>query len=377
MKEQRREIPAAKIWFPQGDRRELAQQIDEILASGQLTLGKWTKRFEDEFAHFTGTKYAVAVSSGTAALEIILRTIGVDGASVIVPTNTFVATPAAVIHAGGKVLFADVSDDLCLDPESVARQIRPDTKAVIVVHVGGVVTSRLRELQDLCEEHGLALIEDAAHAHGSTLDGKKAGTFGLAAAFSFYPTKVITSAEGGMITTDSEEMKRMALILRDQGKADFASNVHTHLGYNWRMSEIHAAIGVSQLRRIDEFIAARRATAKLYDSQLPSSSSLRPLTLPNEVQPNFYKYVALLPDGADRQTIKASLRREYGVRLSGEVYELPCHLQPVFRDRLGFSGGGFPNAERLCANHVCLPIYPEMGASEAEYVVDAVSELCP
>ena len=153
-------IPAAKIYFPEEDRKELQKQIDEILASGQLTLGNYTKGFEERFAEYVGTKYAIAVNSGTSALEIQLRALDVKGHSVVAPTNTFFATPASVIHAGGKVIFADVTENHCIDPESVKENIRDDTKGVIVVHIGGIVPPQIREIKEICEDHGLFLIED-------------------------------------------------------------------------------------------------------------------------------------------------------------------------------------------------------------------------
>ena len=215
------QIPAAKICFPEEDRKWILDKVNEVLSSGQLTLGKYGKEFEQKFAEYVGTKYAIAVNSGTSALEIILRALDIEGSSVIVPTNTFFASPASVIHAGGKVIFADVTDNLCLDPDSVKQKIQKDTKGIIIVHIGGVVPPQIKEIQEICREHNLFLIEDAAHAHGSTLNGEPAGTFGDAAAFSFYPTKVMTSGEGGMIVTNNENIYRRALVFRDQGKAGF------------------------------------------------------------------------------------------------------------------------------------------------------------
>jgi len=368
-------IPAAKIYFPEEDRKELLRQIDEILASGQLTLGKYTKEFEERFAAYVGTKYAVAVNSGTSALEISLRALDVKGHSVIVPTNTFFATPASVIHAGGEVIFADVTENLCIDPESVKENIRKDTKGIIVVHIGGIVAPQIKEIKEICEDHGLFLIEDAAHAHGSTLDGKKAGSFGDAAAFSFYPTKVMTSGEGGMITTDDEKIYRRALVFRDQGKAGFYGNVHVEMGYNWRMSEIHAAIGLSQFARLEEFIEDRRRIAKVYDEELKKIDKVTPIKIPPNVKSNYYKYVALLDDGIDRADIKKELKEKYGVNLSGEVYELPCHLQPIFKDLYGFKGGEFPVAEDICKRQICLPVFATMTEEQAKYVIDSLREV--
>jgi dTDP-4-amino-4,6-dideoxygalactose transaminase len=368
-------IPAAKIYFPEEDRKELLKQIDGILESGQLTLGKYGKEFEERFAEYTGTKYAIAVNSGTSALEIPLRALDVKGHSVIVPTNTFFATPASVIHAGGEVIFADVTENLCIDPESVKEQIGKETKGVIVVHIGGVVPPQIKEVQEICADYNLFLIEDAAHAHGSTLDGKMAGSFGEAAAFSFYPTKVMTSGEGGMITTDDKTICERALVFRDQGKAGFYGNVHTEIGYNWRLSEIHAAIGLSQFRRLNEFIEDRRRVANIYDNELKKVDKVTPITIPSNVESNYYKYVALLDNGLDRTAIKKDLKEKYGVGLSGEVYELPCHLQPIFKAMYGFKEGDFPVAEDVCKRQICLSVFATMTDEQANYVVDSLKEV--
>ena len=368
-------VPAAKIYFPEEDRKKILKQVDEILESGQLTLGKYTREFEEKFAKYVGTKYAVAVNSGTSALEIPLRALEIQGSSVIVPTNTFFATPASVIHAGGKVIFADITENLCLDPNSVTQKIQKDTKAIIIVHIGGVVPPQIKEIQEICREHNLFLIEDAAHAHGSSLNGKPAGTFGDAAAFSFYPTKVMTSGEGGMIVTNNENIYKRALVFRDQGKAGFLGNVHTEMGYNWRMSEVHAAIGLSQFARLNEFIAARRRIAKIYDRELKKINKVTAVGIPSSVRSNYYKYSAILDNGIDRALLKKELKERYEVSLSGEVYELPCHLQPIFKDSDGYKDGDYPAAEDLCRRMICLPMSAIMTEGEAEYVIDSLRKV--
>ena len=369
------QIPAAKIYFTEEDKRDISAKVAEILTTGQLTLGKYGKQFEEEFARYVGARYAVAVSSGTSALEIILRTLDVQGYSVIVPTNTFFATPAAVLHAGGKVIFADAAENLCLDPESVERNIREDTKGVIIVHIGGVIPPQVKQVQEICQAHNLFLMEDAAHVQGSTLDGKMAGSFGIAAAFSFYPTKVITSGEGGMIVTNDEKLYHRALVFRDQGKAGFYGNIHTELGNNWRMSEIHAVIGLSQFHRLEEFVQHRRKIARIYDECLEEIAGVTPLKFPSQVKSNYYKYTAILDKGLDRATIKKELREKYNVGLSGEVYELPCHLQPIFKDSGGYKEGDYPVAEDLCSRMICLPVSAIMTQEETEYVLDSLKKV--
>jgi len=365
-------IPAAKIYFPEQDRKQILHNIDSALESGQLTLGRYGKEFEEKFASYIGVNYAVGVNSGTSSLEIPLRIFDIKDRSVIVPTNTFFATPASVIHAGGKVEFADISENLCIDPDSLQEKINKNTKGVIVVHIGGLVVPEIREICKICDEHGLFLLEDAAHAHGSSLDGQRAGSFGDAGSFSFYPTKVMTSGEGGMIVTDDKKIYDRALVFRDQGKAGFLGNVHTEMGYNWRMSEIHAIIGLAQFSRLEEFIKRRREVARIYDKALKNISSLTPIhSSPNNLS-NYYKYCALLTKGIDRVSIKKELKEKFGVSLSGEVYELPCHLQPIFKQMMGFKGGELPVAEDLCSRHICLPVFATMTNEQAAYVIESM-----
>ncbi|HEX5370111.1 MAG TPA: DegT/DnrJ/EryC1/StrS aminotransferase family protein, partial [Dehalococcoidia bacterium] len=211
-----------------------------------------------------------------------------------------------------------------------------------------------------------------AHAHGSTLNGAAGGSFGLAGAFSFYPTKVITAGEGGMIVTNDEVLYREARIYRDQGKEGFTTNFHVRLGYNWRLSEPHAVIGLAQLRRLHEFIERRREVAQVYDEGLTRLSTLATPVLPAPgCQSSFYKYMVMLR-GADRTELKRRMREEYDIGLSGEVYDTPCHQQPVFQ---AYNNGPLPGAEDICRRHVCLPISATMTKDDARYVVDALSTI--
>src|SRR5262249_24817899 len=245
-------------------------------------LGKNGDAFQQAFARITGARFAVAVHSGTSALEIVLRVLGVEGHEVVVPTNTFFATPAAVIHAGGRPRFA-AGDRAAmgLHVGSVAAAIRPETTAVIVVHIGGTISPDMPEIVALCRDRDLFLVEDAAHAHASTLHGRMAGTFGTAATFSFYPTKVVTAGEGGMIVTNDERICQQARQYRDQGKESFLTNLHVRLGYNWRLSELHAAVGLSQLGRLEEYVTERRRVAQAYTRRLAEVAGVEPLVAPD------------------------------------------------------------------------------------------------
>jgi perosamine synthetase len=375
MDEHQRPVPAARLVFPDEDRAEIHALIEESLTSGSLTLGPHTRRFEAAFAQRHDAPHAIAVSSGTAALEIVLRHVGVEGAEVIVPANTFFATAAAVLHAGGRVRLADVdASTLALSAATVEAALTRDTAGVVIVHIGGVISPEVVAIRDLCARRGLFFVEDAAHAHGSALDGVAAGRFGTAGAFSFYPTKVVTSGEGGMIVTADEQLRDDAVVYRDQGKAGFLGGDHVRLGAAWRMSELHAAVGLVQLARLDQFIATRRAAAAVYDDALDALDGISTLPIPSGCTPNYYKYVAMLDHGVDREVLRRTLRDEHGVSLSGEVYAAPLHRHPVFHD---LARDGFPVAEDVCARQVCLPVHSDMTSAEAERVVDALRATLP
>jgi dTDP-4-amino-4,6-dideoxygalactose transaminase len=373
-------IPILRIPFTDEEIASVQSKIGEVLKIGQLAMGKYVTEFERRFAEFVGTKYAVGVNSGTSALEICLRAIDVRDSSVIVPTNTFMATATSVIHAGGKVIFSDVlKEDLCMDPEDLNEKRQKNTKAVILVHIGGIISSQLEAIKEICEDHNLFLIEDAAHAHGSTIDGKKAGALGIAGAFSFYPTKVMTCGEGGMITTDDEEMYKKALILRDHGKPDHRFNKHTEFGYNWRLSEIHAVIGLEQMNKIDWILSERRRVARIYDEKLRDVEGIELLKVHPNVKSSYYKYIVYLKEGVDRGHVKNKMKNEYEVELTGEVYADPCHSQPVFKKyskmMLNKEADKFSGAEYVCNRHICLPLYPGLSEEEVNYVVESLKSV--
>ena len=372
-------VKAARVVFPEPDRAEIAAAIVDLLSTGMLTLGPYTRQFEAAFAAAHAAEQAsadeipqaVAAASGTAALEIALRAVGVSGRDVVVPANTFYATAAAVLAAGGRPVFADIdAATFALSPSTVAAVLTPATAAVVLVHIGGLITPQADELVRLCEERGIALIEDAAHAHGSTYDGRYAGSFGIAAAFSFYPTKVVTCGEGGMILTASGQLAAEARIYRDQGKASFGANHHVRHGYAWRMSEQNAVTGLVHLRRMIEFIDRRREVAARYDDALAGLDGLSALGEPDGCRGNIYKYIAVLPEGTDRVRFKQKLADAHDVRLAGEVYDLPLHRQPVLAE---FAGPPLPVAEQMCARHVCLPVHSDMHDDEIEQVLTAVT----
>ena len=366
-------IPPAKPFIPKEDVEYLKGDLEKILSSGMLTLGQYTKTFEEQFKKFIHAKYAVAVNSGTSALEIALRTHNLKpGDEVILPTNTFGATAASVVFAGGRPVITDISPGaMTLDSGIVKRAITKRTKGVLAVHIGGMVCPDIAGIKEVCDERGLFLVEDAAHAHGSSIDGKMAGTLGSAGCFSFYPTKVMTSGEGGMVTTDDEEVAKNAGVLRDQGKESFNSSRIIKLGYNWRMPEICAAIGILQLRRLPSFIEKRNQIAKAYDDAVDKLGLERVRTPPNEVN-NYYKYTFFMPKIVDKDKFKAMCRAQ-GVAYGGEVYWPPLHLQPAFKEFLD-KKAKFNAAEDWCSRMVNPPVFSQMTPEQVQRVVQVTTQ---
>jgi dTDP-4-amino-4,6-dideoxygalactose transaminase len=345
-------------------------------------MGHFTREFEERFAEFTGTQYALACNSGTSALELIIRSLGIRGRSIIVPTNTFLATGFAVINSGNRVVFADsLPETLCLDIDDVSRRIDEHTAAVIAVHIGGVIDPDIYRLKQLCDAKGIHLIEDCAHAHGCSIDGQAAGSLGVAGAFSFFPTKALITGEGGMVTTNSESLYREAVKYRNHGKDPALGNRMSVVGNNWRMSEFTAAFGVQQMRRAAELVFQRQEIARFYDGALATAGDLTPLKLAANVVSSYYKYIVYLEDSIDRASFKKHLREDYQVNLTGEVYADLCHTEPVWQtyDYDGRPGpapspaaGEFPGAEYLAKHHICLPLYPDLTQAEREWVVEAL-----
>lgn len=333
MSEPVHKIPAAKIQFLPEDRSWIAERIVEVLTSGQLTLGRYGAEFEQKFAAFCGMQHAVAVNSGTSSLEIILRALGAEGKDVLVPTNTFFATAAAVVHAGAHPVLIDMDpESFGIRPEEVEKKLTPRTAAIIVVHIGGLISRRMPELADLAARKGLWLIEDAAHAHGSSLGSTNAGAFGVAGSFSFYPTKVMTCAEGGMIVTDQQQLADEARIYRDQGKASFTQNAHIRMGYNWRMSEPHAIIGLKHLERLPAMIADRRRIAAIYDEGIRSLRNLTTLRVPEAGICNYYKYIAILREKRDRKELKSCCENSMVFPWQARSTRIPCTNNPCLPD---------------------------------------------
>jgi perosamine synthetase len=362
-----RQFLSSKPYFPEDSLQIILREVEACLRSGMLTGGPYLESFENAFAEYNHIGHAVGVNSGTASLEVTLRNFNVKNKEVIVPTNTFISTPNSVIFAGGKPVLADMREDtLCIDPDDVKRKVTPKTAGVIVVHIAGLVCPQIGELKQFCEDNGLFLLEDASHAHGAMINGKKAGTIGDAGCFSLYPTKVMTSCEGGMIISDDAELAEAARCIRNCGQTRQKEVVM--LGHNWRLNEVAAIIGKTQLDKLDEFIGRRYRVASYYEEALGDISGVSLFRVPTYIRHSYYKYPIKLADEIDRDKL-ALLMKEKGIE-TGSVYYPPCHLQPYYLEHYSHKGQ-FPVAESVLKQVMCLPMYANLNTEDLQYITDS------
>ena len=351
------------------DCRTFVEGCREILRTGRLVLGQHTTQFEQAFAEFVGVKHAIAVNSGSSAIEILLRIKNIAGRTILVPTNTNFATVASVLRAGGKVRLLDM-DRSTFAPtlEMVQRAVdeEPDVAGVLWVHIAGIIASRFPEVVNFCHDRGLFVLEDAAHAQGSSLNGRFAGNLADGGAFSFCATKVITTCEGGMVTTNNDQEAQLARSHRNQGirDQDFGG-IHEDFGNSCRMTEINALLGLTQLRRLPEMLQ-RRARAYSTITSALRDGGVEYVSTEHMDTSSHYKLIVLLPHGA--VDVKRALRRR-GVLVGGGVYDVPCHRQPVFNS---LAKGTFPGAEHWCPNHICPPLTSTMSDRDAARVAESL-----
>lgn len=363
-------------YLPKENVRTIVKRIKEILENGQLMQGKYVKRFEEQFARFVGTEYAVAVNSGTSALQGILNFFDIQGREVLVPVNTFLASSNAVLFEGGIPVFVDIDPKtLCVDVGKLEKKINKKTKGVMVVHLSGLITPDVEKIRKLCKKHKLFLIEDAAHAHGSSLNGKKAGSLGDAAAFSMLASKVMTSGgEGGMVTTNNKKIADRVRSLRFHGE-DKTRGIQDRIGYSWRMTEMQAIVGIEQVNRLQEMVNKRMAIAYAYDKAFKDLEKVTSVHLFPKSKNAYYKYPLILDPSLKRLSVKKKLEEDYGVK-TGTSYWPPCHLQPAYVKEFGYKKGDFLVAEDVLDRTISLPISAGLLKKEIRQVIEAVKEVC-
>jgi len=356
------------------------QAVADTLRSGWLSSGARTQAFEEAFAAQLGARHAVAVSSCTAALHLAYLAAGVGpGDEVIVPSYTFTATANAILYCGATPVFADVIglDDPSIDPLEVERRITPRTKAVAAVHFGGYAAP-VDDLAKLCEDHRLALIEDAAHAPSATLHGRKLGTFGLAGAFSLFSNKVLSVGEGGLLATDSDAVASMARRLRSHAMTLTSWDKHQGargsydvpaLGFNYRIDEPRSALALSRLRRLEEEIARRRDLTLRYRAHLSDIAGLSvPFADAAVETSSCYVMAILLNDPGARDAVRLRLRENHGVQTS--IFYPPIHLFSAYRAR--FPDLSLPRTEDISNREITIPLFSHMTTSQQDRVIQAI-----
>jgi dTDP-4-amino-4,6-dideoxygalactose transaminase len=360
---------------PSMDEAEV-QAVLEVMRKGPLTnaLGAGPKvlEFEKSFAQFAGAKHAIAVNTGTAALHAAVMAVGVRrDDEVILPSFTFVATAEAVVLAGGKPVFADIDPQTYdLSPQAVEKALTKKTKAILPVDLYGY-SADMKPLREIAEEHNLGLVEDAAQAHGATYAGKPAGAFSDAACWSLYASKNMMTGEGGVITTDDDQMNETLRMIRTHGeKAKYASLM---LGSNYRMTEIEAAIGNMQMQKLPTFLAKRRKNAEQLTKILKKSKRL---VLPSESKDrlhSWYLYTARLKDGteAERNKLLEELKKK---GIGAEAYYVnPVHTMPFYREN--YPGPALPETEKAAKQVFSLPIHPAVTEEEVKFIGETVLTL--
>lgn len=370
-------IPYGRQHIDENDIR----QVIRVLRSGWITQGPKIAEFEKALCGYTGARYAVTVSSGTAALHIAALASGLKkGDEAITSPVTFVASANCILYAGARPVFADIDEDTVnIDPDEIARRINGRTKAIIPVHFAGQPCD-LKSIRGIAKRRGITVIEDASHALGAEYRGSKIGSceYSEMTVFSFHPVKHITTGEGGAVLTNRKELYRKLLMLRNHGitketghKADAWYYEQQLLGFNYRITDFQCALGLSQLKRLDRFVEKRRKIAGYYNENL---SGIEGLTLPYIDQDDgssWHIYCVRLKNSAIRRRIFDRLRK---AGIGTQVHYIPVHLQPYYRKNLGCRKGDYPKAERYYSGALTLPIYPGLKPAELKRVIKTLKE---
>jgi len=374
--------PRAKPYFSVQDRVDIINKIEGVLRTGMLTQGKYVEEFENKFASKIGTKYAIATNSCTSALEIVIRSFGLKNKRILVPTQTFVASVNAIILSGNIPVILDIDDTMCISPEQIIEYINTESNvgAIMWVHMGGLVSPKFEKIKSICDKKDIYIIEDAAHAHGASLNHIKAGNLGHAGCFSFYPTKVMATGEGGMITTNNEKVDREARILRSHGTVrhdekikglDYGVNA-LYASQNFRMTEISAILGLSQLHHLDAFVAKRNHIADRYRKGLTKVKEIKFLPQYKEAVYSYWNFYCILDRSIDREQFAKSLLYDFGIQ-NANAYDPPCHVQSLYKHYI--NKNDFTVANDMLSRHISLPMYYDLLDKDIQYIITSVIKI--
>ena len=363
------EIPLSAPWI--GEREE--ELVLDVLRSGRLSLGPMVDRFERALAERVASPFVAAVSSGTAGLHLAVRLAGLGpGDEVVTTPFSFVASANCILYEGGTPVFADVDPEtLNLNPAAVEAALTERTKGIVAVDIFGYPVE-LSELREIADRHGLALVEDACQALGAAYRGRPVGSYDHPTVFAFYPNKQMTTGEGGAVAVASEEEWGLLKSLSNQGRTDSGEWLsHGHLGFNYRLDDVSAAVGLAQLERLDAILELRAEVAGRYAALLSGVDGVEPpLADDDEHERSWFVYVVRLADGIDRDAVMARLT---GEGIASKPYLPSIHLQPYWRKRFGTGEGMFPVAESASRHSLALPFHTRLTAGEQERVVDALA----
>lgn len=341
--------------------------VNEVLSSGRLAQGEYVEMFEGDFAAFLGSKHCVATSSGTSALHVALLSLGIKpGDKVITTPFSFIATANAILYAQAVPVFCDIDlKDYNISPQELLDTIKkhPDAKAIIIVHLYGY-PARMAELMAIANQYNMAVIEDCAQAHGASINGKKVGTFGHCGVFSFYPTKNMTCGEGGMLVTSDTELADKARSLINQGQ--IAKYRHDVLGYNYRMTNIHAAIGIEQLRKLTGFNERRKAIAERYSREITNPNLIKPVCLPG-FEHVYHQYTLGVKNRSSFIKFLETKGIGYGIHYPTAIPDQPLYQQEE-------TLGSFTNARIAAKRVVSIPVHPGLTEQEVDYIVSTLQQ---
>ncbi len=365
----------ARPYFPEDEINWLLEEFKNILqGNAPLSMGSRVKEFEGTFANYVGADYAVGTNSCTAALEIALRSIGIQkGDEVIIPAETFIATGSAVVSEGATPVFCDINPkSFCIGLNELKKQVTEKTKAVIIVHMAGMISPDALKIKEYCQQENITLIEDAAHAIGASIQGVYAGNIGDISCFSFYPTKIMTTAEGGMLLCSDKDLFEKATSFRNRGRdINTQGEVYSRLGTNNRMTEFAALLGISQLKCLNNFLETRRMIARIYNEKIQVSDVshlVQPIIVPEEINHSYWRYLITLDPSINREVIKEELAKDNIA--SDWAYYPALHLQPYFMQQYKTYKGLCPVAEDSLERNICLPINSIMQQEDAVFIVE-------
>jgi dTDP-4-amino-4,6-dideoxygalactose transaminase len=364
-------IPIFKLKFDFKSKLKFLRGAWDILSSDRpLGESKYVTEFESKFGNLVKSKYTMACSNGTTAIELALKAINVHGKKVLIPSNTFFATSVAVTNSGGIVELVDMENEsFSLCPKDLESKLTSDVGAVIIVHIGGIISHKISKIVELCKKMNVPLIEDAAHAHLSYRGKYRAGTIGDIGCFSFFPTKVMTTGEGGIVTTNNknyyEKMKSLKNFGRDINDAGIIVN---HEGNNFKINEFTGLLGSIECDRVESRIGRRSMLLDRYYDNL-KSTKYNVIKQKGEGVCSYYKAIITTP--IDSSWLKTYCK-ENGISLTGEVYKIPVHLQPLYKEQFFYVN--LPNTDYYCNHHICPPLYPELTVTEVDYICDILKQ---